>query len=45
MNYYSHSGDFYFSQPNRTGALYNVLILTIFLSLLVFGIFSTYGLG
>ncbi len=45
MNYYSDSGHFYSPRPNRTGAIYSALIVTIFAFLLAFGIVSTYGLG
>jgi hypothetical protein len=42
MNYYSYSGEFYSPRPNKTGAIYNVLAVFVFISLLVFGIVSTY---
>ncbi len=42
MNYYSHSGDYYSPRPNRTGLVYSVFCVLIFLSLLAFGIASSY---
>jgi hypothetical protein len=45
MNYYSDSGRFYSPRPNRTGAIYDALAVSVFMFLLVFGIVSTYGLG
>lgn len=45
MNYYSDSGRFYSPRPNRTGAIYDALTVSVFVFLLAFGIASTYGLG
>ncbi|MBN9246976.1 hypothetical protein [Hyphomicrobium sp.] len=45
MNYYSYSGDYFSPRPNRTGAIFSVLVVLAFISLFVFGIVSTYGLG
>ncbi|SFV38780.1 hypothetical protein SAMN04488557_3845 [Hyphomicrobium facile] len=44
MNYYSHSGDYFSPRPNRTGAIFSVLVGLVFVSLFVFGVVSTYGL-
>lgn len=45
MNYYSDYGHFYRPRPNRTGAIYDALAVSVFVSLLAFGILSTYGVG
>jgi hypothetical protein len=42
MNYYSHSGNFYSPRPNRAGIVYSVFNVLVFVSLLAFGIVSTY---
>jgi len=44
-NYYAHSGGYFSPRPNRTGAIFSVLIVLVFISLFVFGIVSTYDLG
>jgi hypothetical protein len=45
MNYYSHSGNYFSPRPNRTGRVYSVLAVLVFVSLIAFGIVSTYCFG
>jgi len=45
MNYYSDSGHFFSPRPNRTGRVYDAFAVLVFVSLIAFGIVTTYCVG